>query len=179
MTLLAKRYATALLSLAKAAGAVDAVGADLRTLHAALASPAARALLTSPDVTMAERGSLLQKLGAGRHTLVQNTIGVLQHRRRLEVLVDLYPAFRTLQQIEHGEIDGIAEAPHALDAGELAALTELAGRLSGKKVTLSTQIRPELLGGVRLRLGNVLYDGSLQASLDQLATRLRQASVSV
>jgi F0F1-type ATP synthase delta subunit len=59
----------------------------------------------------------------------------------------------------------------------MAALTGLAARLSGKKVTLTQVLAPELLGGVRLRLGNVLYDGSVLASLQQMQDRLLQASI--
>jgi F-type H+-transporting ATPase subunit delta len=177
MTLLAKRYAAAMHALAVQQSVVDAVADDLAVVHASIATPAAKALLTSPDITAAERGVVLDKLCAGRHALVRTTIGVLQHRRRLEVLFDLHGAFRALVMASRGEVEGVAEAPYALGDDELSALTALAGRLSGKKVRLSTALRPELLGGVRLRIGNVLYDGSLRASLDQLGQRLAQAAV--
>ncbi|MBL9078772.1 MAG: ATP synthase F1 subunit delta [Planctomycetes bacterium] len=177
MTLLAKRYATALHLLARQQGAVDAVAADLRALHAALSAPAARALLTSPDVRATERAQVLQKLGQGRHALVQNLLGVMQHRRRLPVLFDLHPEFHALQLADRGEVEGVAESPHALDAATVQALQALAGRLSGKKVSLTVAIRPELLGGVRLRVGNVLYDGSMAAALTQLEQKLLQAAI--
>lgn len=177
MTLLAKRYATALHVLATQQQAVDAVAADLAAVHVALASPAARSLITSPDVTAAERGAVLDKLVAGRHALVRNLVGVMQHRRRLDVLFDLYPAYRALVMTARGELEGQAESAHPLGADELAALTALAGRLTGKKVQLTVAERADLLGGVRLRLGNVLYDGSLRASLDQLQQKLQQSPV--
>jgi len=177
MTLLAKRYAEAVYASAKGQGAVDAVGGDLHAVQQNLASPAAKALLTSPDVTPAERAAILDKLVAGRHTLTKNLVGVLQHRRRLEVLFSIHDAFRALQMAERGEVEGVAESAHALAADELAALTTLAGRLSGKKVQLTSTVRPELLGGVRLVVGNVLYDGSLRAALDQLQHKLAQAPV--
>ncbi len=177
MTLLAKRYATALFLLSKQQGAVDAVARDAQVLHEALASPAARALLTSPDVGVAERARVLATLSRGRHELVQNLIGVLQHRRRLEVLFDLHPAFHTLLLADRGEVEGVAETPHALGDAELASLQALAGRLSGKKVSLTVAIRRDLLGGVRLRVGNVLYDGSMAATLTQLEQKLMQAAI--
>lgn len=177
MTLLAKRYATALYRLAEAARAVPAVADDLAAVHAALQSPAARALLQSPDVTAAERQTVLQKLAQGRHGLLQNLFGVLQHRRRLDVLFDLHPAFHALRLAADGVVEGVVESPRPLGATELQALTELAGRLSGKRVTLTQALRPALLGGVRLQVGNVLYDGSLLSSLEQLEGRLLQASL--
>jgi len=177
MTLLAKRYASALFALATEQDAVDAVGRDLAVLHDVFAEHAARAVLTSPDVTAAERSALLGKLGSGRHPLIANLIGVLQQRRRLDVLFDVHPAFRALQMGAAGEVDGVVESAMALDDAELQALQALAGRLTGKKVQLSVAVRPELIGGVRLRLGNVLYDGSLRNSLDQLEQKLSQATI--
>lgn len=177
MTLLARRYATALHALATQQGAVDAIGGELAALHQALRPAAARALLQSPDVTAAERAQVLDKLVAGKHPLLRNLVGVLQHRRRLEVLFDLFPAWNTLVMASRGEVEGVAESAHPLSTDELASLTELAGRLSGKKVKLTAALRPDLLGGVRLRIGNVLYDGSLRASLDQLEQKLQQSAV--
>lgn len=177
MTLLAKRYATALHVLATEQNAVDATAADLAALHTALQSPGARALITSPDVTAAERAGLLAKLVGQNNPLLKNLVGVLLHRRRLEVLFDLYPAFHALVMTSRGEIEGTAESAHPLSADELASLTALAGRLSGKKVHLTAATRADLLGGVRLRLGNLLYDGSLRAALDQLERKLQQAAI--
>lgn len=177
MTLLARRYATALHRLAVAAGVADAVGAEVQALHRDLQPAAAKALLLSPDVNATERGAVLHKLGQGRHQLLQNLIGVLQHRHRLEVLADLHPEYRALLLAHRGEVEGVVETPHALGEAELAALQALAARLSGKRVLLTQKLRGDLLGGVRLCVGNVLFDGSLQAALQQLEQRLLQASV--
>ena len=177
MTLLAKRYATALFALAKDKGATDVVAADLAALHGELHAPSAGALLTSPDVSAEERKAILGKLTEGRHELVANLVGVLQNRRRLEVLVDLPTAFRDLFMADRGEVEGQAESAHPIGADELASLTELACRLSGKKVVLTASHRPDLLGGVRLTVGNVLYDGSLRAALSQLQDKLQQSTV--
>jgi F-type H+-transporting ATPase subunit delta len=177
MTLLAKRYAGALFALAAEKGAVDAIDADVAWLGEALADATTRSLLTSPDVTDVERQAVLDKLIAGRDQLVQNLVGVLRQRRRLEVLEALPPAFRRLVMESRGEVEGTAESAHPLAADELRSLTELAGRLSGKKVLLTASHRPELIGGVRLVVGNVLYDGSLRAALQQLETQLQQTTV--
>ena len=177
MTLLAKRYASALFALAKEAGATEQVASDLAALHGELHAPHASDLLESPDVGPDERSQILAKLGEGRHQLVQNTIGVMRERRRLDVLKDLAEAYRALYMEDRGEVEGRAESAHPLSAEELAGLTRLASRLSGKQVVLTSVHRPELLGGVRLVVGNVLYDGSLRAALTQLENQLQQSSI--
>jgi len=177
MTLLAKRYASALFTLAKDKGAVDAVASDLAALHSELHAPGASALLSSPDVAADERAQVLAKLTEGRHELLVNLVGVLRHRRRLEVLADLPAAFRDLLMQDRGEVEGVAQSAHPLGDDELRSLTELASRLSGKKVVLTAAHKPELIGGVRLVVGNVLYDGSLRAALDQLQNKLQHSAV--
>ncbi|MCA8954281.1 MAG: ATP synthase F1 subunit delta [Planctomycetes bacterium] len=182
MNLLARRYAAALFALAQEAAAADAVAADLAELHAQFTggdgpNRAARALLQSPDVSASERAGVLQKLADGRHQLVQNLIGVLEHRRRLEVLFDIHPEFRALLLEQKGEVEGVIESPYPIDAAQLEELTKVAASLCGKKVALTARERPDLLGGARLVVGNVLYDGSLKAALEQLRGRLMQASV--
>ena len=147
MTRIAKRYAAALFALAEEQGALDAVARDVEAIGAALAESAAKALLTSPDVGADERERVLQKLGEGRHQLVQNLFGVLRHRRRLEVLPDLPAAFLELVMAARGEVAGVAESAHPLGDAELDALSTLAGRLSGKQVLLTGAHRPELIGG--------------------------------
>ena len=177
MSLLAKRYAEALHALAKAQGATDAVAAGARAVHDSLATSAARDVLLSPDLTREQRGALLGKLTAGSHALLVNFVGVLQQRHRVEVLFDFYPALRDLIMAERGEVEGVVETPRALGEADMSTLGELAERLSGKKVSLTQRHRPEVLGGVRLRIGNVLYDGSMQASLAALEQKLLQASI--
>lgn len=177
MTLLAKRYATALLLAAKAQGAVDAVLHDLEALHPGLQDRTVRALWLSPEVSLQQHTALAQKLAAGRSPLVGNLLHLLLRRRRPEVLFDLAPAFRALVLQERGEVEGVVETPRLLAAEELQALAVLAQKLCGKKCSLTVRMRPELIGGVRLIVGNVLYDGSVQSALQQLEQQLLTAPV--
>ncbi len=177
MSLLARRYATALFLAARGKGAQEAVAQDLQALHGTLNAAATRALLASPDISGAERSALLDKLAAGRHPLVGGLLKTLQHRRRLEVLPDLHPAYRHLLMADKGEQDCVVETARPLDQEQLAQVEALAAKLSGRRVRVTVAVRPELLGGVRLRIGNELYDGSLSTALEQLERNLMQAAI--
>lgn len=176
MTLLAKRYAEALHALCKQQGVLDAVAQQVAGMHAVLCTPGARDAFLGPQAASV-RSSLLGKLTSDCHDLVKNLVAVLAHRRRLAVLFDLHPALRELVLADRGEVEGVVETPRLLEQAEMAALTSLAGRLSGKTVHLVQKHKPELLGGVRLCVGNVLYDGSLQSNLAQLGQRMLAASL--
>lgn len=177
MTLLAKRYASALHLAAKAGNAVEKVESDLRSLHSDLQDRSVQMLLTSPDVKAAQRAVYVEKLANGRHALVQNFLRVALQRRRQNMLPDLYPAYRALCMEERGEVEGVVETPRALGQDDLARLADLAKSLCGKTCVLTQRERPELIGGVRLIVGNVLYDGSVLSSLQQLEQKLLQASI--
>lgn len=177
MSLLARRYANALFLAAREQGAIAAVGKDLEVLHHALSAPGAKAVLLSPDLKAHEREGLLERLAQCRHQLVKGLLNTALHRRRLEMLPDLQPAFRHLELKERGEVEGVAETAKPLDAGDLAQVEALAQKLAGKKVMLRVEVKPELIGGLRLRLGNELYDGSVSSALEQLERKLMQVAI--
>lgn len=181
MSLLARRYATALLLAAKGrapdGAEVRVLERELAGLHAAVADPAVRAVLLSPDVSASERAAVAGKLVAGKSELLQNLVQVVLRRRRQEVLFGLQPEFRALVLAERGQVEGVVETPRPLGDDEVQRLAGLAERLTGKQVTLAVAVVPELIGGVRLRVGNTLYDGSVRAALEQLEQQLLQAPV--
>jgi F-type H+-transporting ATPase subunit delta len=182
MSLLARRYATALFLSVRDRAAADAAVAtaveeQLAGIHATVADQAVRALLQSPDLVAADRERIIGKIVEGKHELLQGLLAVLQRRRRLDVLFDIYPEYRGLALAARGEVEGVVETPRQLGESELQSISALADKLSGKSVSLVQQIVPELIGGVRLRVGNILYDGSVQSSLAQLEQKLMQAPV--
>ena len=73
-------------------------------------------------------------------------------------------------------MEGVVETPRPLGPDDLARLQELAQKLCGKKCSLSVRVRPDLIGGVRLFVGNMLYDGSVKSTLEQLEQKLLQKS---
>jgi F-type H+-transporting ATPase subunit delta len=172
MSVLARRYARALFEVAEARAAVDAVAADLASIDAVFADPELRTHVLRSDLSARAVGSLLARLGEGRHELVRNLLRALGQRRRHHVLPDLAAAFEAIARDARGEIAGVAESAGPLGDAERDALRALAGRLSGRSVHLEFHEDPELIGGVRLRLGNTLYDGSVAATLAGLRQRL-------
>lgn len=177
MTLLAKRYATALYLAARDRNEVDLIERELEGLHCAVADPTVKAMLTSPDIPSSERLKIVDKLVASSTELVRNFVHVLLDRRRQQVLFSVRGEYRAIRMAERGEVDGVVESPRPLDDQELEGLKAIAAKFSGKKVDLSVAIVPDLIGGVRLRVGNTLFDGSVKSSLEQLEQELMQASV--
>ena len=175
MSLIAQRYAKAMFEVAKGHDALDAVDVDLGRLASALRDPAANAVVKSPDTRANVRAQIVAKLAGPCHDLTTNLIGVVLRRRREAVLTDLSTAFKDLLRGSRGRILGVVETAKSIDEKGLKSLEEHASKLVAKNVTLEVELNPDLIGGVRLRLGNTLYDGSVATVLEDLERALMEA----
>lgn len=176
MTLTAKRYAKALFDAASP-DVRDGMASQLQTIGDVLQDEGARMAVTNPDLPAQARELACAKLAEGAHPLVQNFVKVLLHRRREAVLLDIAPAFHELVLASRGEVEGVLETASALDASMVDSLAQTASKLSGQKVTLRVQENPELIGGVRMRVGNTLFDSSVATAIDDLERKLLAASL--
>jgi F-type H+-transporting ATPase subunit delta len=176
MSLLAKRYARALFAAAEEAGATETIAADLRALHEALAGEAGEIVL-SPATSGALRRQALGELTGSAHELTRNLVGIVLERRRQAMLSDLAGAFEQLMLDKAGIVAGELETARELDASERKALEKTAAELVGRTVQLEVRHNPELLGGIRLRVGNTLYDGSVACALAELEKQMLQTSL--
>ena len=177
MTLLAKRYATALFEVAQQAGAVDAVAQDLRRLHAALADPEVRGVVLEPDTPASARSKAADALLQGAHELSQSFVHVVLERRRQEILPGIATVFDAMLREGRGEELAVVQTARPLGPDEQRQVAAAAQALTGKSVTLEVQEAPELLGGMRLRVGNTLFDGSVATALDELRQDLLAAPI--
>ncbi|MDA0933834.1 MAG: ATP synthase F1 subunit delta [Planctomycetota bacterium] len=177
MTLLAGRYARALFEVAESRGAVDAVAADLAAIDEILSDPELRSHASRADLSGGAARALLGRLGDGRHELVRNLFAVLQRRRRHTVVADLRVAFDALVRQARGEVHGRVETAGPIDDAQRGSIETLASKLAGRAVSLEFSDNPALLGGVRLQLGNTLYDGSVATRLGALRQRLLSSRI--
>ncbi len=178
MSLLARRYATALFQVAESSGATSAVLQDLDRLHALLGSIEGSSFLRDPDVGRSKLEATLRRAVEGGHAITKNALGVILQRRRENVLPELAAELRAMAQDQAGEAVAVVETARPLAQDDQAALREQLTRLTGKRIVLDLRDNPDLLGGVRVRVGNTLYDGSLLGELLALQQTLLQASSS-
>ena len=176
--ILARRYAKALFEAAQGAGAVDTIAADLAAIDAVVADSGVRRVVVSPEISGAVRGQVVARLGEGRHALTRNLLGVLARRRRTAILPELRAAFDADVRESRGEVTGVVESARSLGSDALAEVEQLAGKLAGgRTVYLTVRENPSLIGGIRLKIGNTLFDGSVATQLDELHKRLMEAPI--
>jgi F-type H+-transporting ATPase subunit delta len=98
-------------------------------------------------------------------------------RRRLESVSDIAREFRRLYNKREGIYEAVAISAAQLDDNEVAALRARLEQMTGGRVDLSLQIDPKLLGGIQVRLGDLLIDGSVRGRLERLRGRLASGAV--
>jgi F-type H+-transporting ATPase subunit delta len=171
----AKRYAMALFGAAEAVKATGQVARDLEELRKKLEEPGLARATLAPDVPERLRRAALEPVAAGLHALVQGVVRTAITRRRTEILPQLDEAFEELRRAARGELHGVVETARPLQPDQLTAVEEAAGRMFGKTVKLVVKEVPALLGGLRIRIGNTLWDGSIATQLSELERQLLEA----
>ena len=169
----ARRYAEATFEIARRDGSIELWLAQLDRAAAAVADPSVMRRLENPRAPLAERhAALVSVLGADLQAKVANLIGLLMRRRRLDALPLIAREFRRLYNRDAGIVEASATSAAVLDQAEVDALRTRLEQVSGKRVELALNVDPSLLGGVQVRLGDRLIDGSVRGRLERLRARL-------
>ena len=173
---LSGRYARALYELADEAGRLDAVAGDLRALARALDESAELAgLARSPVLSRDEQGramaALLEAMGAD--DLVRRGVGLLARKRRLFALRAIAADYLRLLAARRGRTAAEVTSARGLTPGESDRLRASLKRVLGREVAIETRVDPELLGGLVVRIGSRMLDGSVRTRLRRLELALK------
>lgn len=174
---LAKRYARALRDLAREQGALEAYGEELNRAVATFEEPRLQVIVNSPAIDAEVRFGTATKVAAslGLSKSISNLIALLAERERLHLLPEVARWYENLVDQELGRARVTIRSAAPLGATEKSEIMELAKRLTKSKDVLAvTEVDPELIGGVILDVGGVVYDGSLRAQLARLTREMAE-----
>jgi F-type H+-transporting ATPase subunit delta len=173
----ARRYARAVFELAQEQGAVEAWQRRLGAVWAIVDVPELRAVLDNRAIAGADRAALLREAAAG--TLDEDAVHLaelLLENGRLAQVQDVFEEFQRMVDQAEGRVRATAITAVELSDTERRGLErELAERFGGK-VRLETEVDPDILGGLVVRVGDRLVDASVRTRLQQLRRRLATAS---
>lgn len=173
----ARRYARALFQAALRTQAVDAVNEALqqllRTLHE---QPPLRYLLLNPLVPRERKQQMVQEsIGRQTHPLLASLLNVLVDKRRERLLPEVARGFSELRDEHLGIVRVRAVTAYPLDSQQEQALIRSLERRTSKTVVLETQVDPSLIGGILVRIGDTIIDGSVRGQLQRLRQYLLNA----
>ncbi|OPX04508.1 F0F1 ATP synthase subunit delta [Geobacillus sp. LEMMY01] len=171
---IAKRYASALFQIALEQGKLDRIEEDVRAVRQALAENGEfLSLLSYPKLSLDQKKALIREAFAGVSTPVQNTLLLLLERHRFGLVPELAEQFLALVDDARGIAKAVAYSARPLTDEELRALSDVFAQKVGKQtLEIENIIDPELIGGVKLRIGNRIYDGSVSGQLERIRRQL-------
>jgi F-type H+-transporting ATPase subunit delta len=175
ISILGRRYASALLTLATQAGNVDKVSRDLRDLAGTWAeSKELRSVFENPSVTMQARRQVILEIAkqSGIEPVVRDTLLVLSDRHRMAQLPEIIDSFDALAEARSGRVRAEVTTASELPEAYFTELKNILERVTGKSVVVTKRVDASLLGGVVTRIGDQVFDGSLSHRLSELKHEL-------
>lgn len=169
-TVVAGRYAKALYGAAVEKGIASEVKEQLKTVVEVLhLDPEVKRFIHAPRVSQADKLQVLRN--ALQDTLsptVMNTVELLIERGRTELFADLLETYIKIEGDALGIGDATVYSAYALSQEEQDTVAAEFSELTGRKIRVTNLVDKSLLGGLKVIIGDTLYDGSLAGKLERL-----------
>ena len=175
---MAGRYASAVFALAEEQGALDAIAGDLDAFSALLnESPDLRRLVRSPAFSAEEQtralGAVLAR--AGIDGTAANFLRLVAAKRRLFAVADMIAAFHALLDAKRGVARAEITLAEPVSSERLETIKEaLRETTAARSIDVAVKIDPAIIGGLVVRIGSRMVDGSLRTKLSSLRTRMKE-----
>lgn len=175
---IARRYAQALNEQAAQAGVLEQVDADIDLINSALAdSRELRSFFSSPIISREKKAEVVKGLFAERIQKVTMTfMALLVDKRREGIFPTVVSSYRELRDEQLGMTAVSVRTAYELSDEDRSALEVELRSLTGKQVRLETKVDTSIMGGIVIRVGDTVYDGSITNQLATLRERLQSGA---
>ncbi|MEQ8833397.1 MAG: ATP synthase F1 subunit delta [Miltoncostaeaceae bacterium] len=174
----ATTYAEALFEASVEAGVLGPVAAGMGEFAAAYSgSDDLRLALESPDLDPDAKRRVVRALAEDAHPFVANTLQMLIDRGRIADLPEIAAAFDRRVTVAEGRLEVEAVTAIPLPDDLRGSIVSSIQEQTGRSVDLSESVDPDIVGGLVLRVGETVVDGSVRSRLDQLRREMTTASV--
>ncbi len=176
---IARRYAEALMMSADAEKQLEAVGTDLRELQSLIQTSADfRLFLRSPVIRHERKAEVLQTLfGKRLHAVTNRFLALLAEKGREDALPEIIEEFFRQQDEKLGIVRVDVRAAADLTREQSDRIRERFESLTRKTVRIEFSLDRALRGGFVARVGDTVFDGSVQHQLEELRKRFAETSV--
>ena len=171
----ARRYAQAVFEIASESGELERWLDDLTQLADSITSEVFRQTLSAPRISMSQKEALIREsLGSSVGPFALNLMALLASRGLVEMLPGIADRFQEMLDAHQGVERAEVVSAVSLTDDQQQHVTQMLNELSGKDVRLTTRIDPEILGGLVIRVGDKVMDGSARARLQNMRRELAQ-----
>ena len=169
----ARPYAQAAFEEAQKKADMKGWSEALLSLAEAVSYPEIRAIATSPRVARAQLESLMEGLLGNQASAQQrNFVKVLVENQRLLILPEIATLFEALRAEAEKTVNVVVDSAFELSAAQQEKIIGSLKARMGREIRLTCKINKELLGGIVIRAGDKVMDGSARTRLGELANAL-------
>lgn len=173
LSTVARPYADAAFLRATETNSIDAWTNGLGFLANIIGDAQMSATLDNPNLNKAGKSALLVEIVHGQvEPELENFVHILVLNDRLDLVPEIYKAFYALKVAHEGRVDVEITSAYAVTEDQLVILADSLKKRLGKEVNISTAQDSSLIGGLVIRAGDLVIDGSIKAKLSQMATDL-------
>ena len=170
---IARPYAEAVFRLAKQANALPAWSDALDLIADVYKDPQMQAAMANPKVTPADIERLMLSICGERiDGVARNLIQLLVHNRRLPVLTEIRDRFQQLKLEDEGKLEAKISSAFPMEDAQRNRVVNLLSSRFKRKIDATVIVDPELIGGIKVELGDKIWDASVRGRLQTMAAIL-------
>jgi len=170
---IARPYAEAVFRLARQGNALPAWSDALNLIASVYQDPQMKAALANPKVTSADIERLLLAICGERiDGVARNLIQLLVHNRRLSVLVEIRELFEQLKLEDEGKLDAKIRSAFPMEDAQRSHVVNLLSSRFKRKINATVTVDPDLIGGIKVEVGDKVWDASVRGRLQTMAATL-------
>ena len=175
----AQRYAKAIFSLGVDNGEFERIGQEIEAVVSALdTNESLRGILLNPQHDAEAKRGVVEAIAVkkGFSSTTKNFLLLLVDKGRLNLLQEMYRSYQALSDEKAGRMNATVVTASQLTEPLIKEIVSSLEKKTGKKVSLSSEVDPALLGGVVIKIGDIIYDGSIKTQLHKLKENIMKAA---
>lgn len=164
----ARPYARAIFELAEQRGGFDQWSSRLAFWASVVQDDAIRSRLSEPGITAQAKADLIVQVSDGLDDDSRSLLKLLADNDRLLALPDMHQQYEQLRREAEGEVEAHIVSAYELTDDQSNRIVEALGKRLARKVKITNEVDPELIGGAIIRAGDLVIDGSIRGRLSGL-----------
>lgn len=170
----AKRYAVALFQIAKEQNLINQLEEELRIVNEVFTNDnELLSFLAHPKMTKDAKSALIANAFVSLSSSVQNTVMLMVERHRTDEVTAMAQEFIELANEENSVADATVYTVRPLTESEMEAVSSsFAAKIGKRNLRITNITDTNILGGIKLQIGNRIYDGTISGKLGRLSKQL-------
>lgn len=170
---IARPYAEAVFSLASESDKLELWSEMLGLMSSVVTDEGMASIIGNPSIDSNKLTELLLDIGGGRiNDQCQNMLKLLVRNKRIPVLPEIAAQFEALKNQSEGAIDVVITSAFEMKPAQEKVIADALRKKFEREVNISNKTDESLIGGIRIKAGDIVIDGSIKGQLGKLANEL-------